>query len=285
MVYKGLEVTLGGVTFFIRCLFIIIMHSSLHTQTSVIVLAAGKGKRMGGDLPKPLVPLHGKPVVNFLLESITLSGVCERPTIVVGNGADIMKKTLGPRYEYVYQAEQLGTGHAVKVCREALEGKADTVIVLYADHPFVTGETVRTLENLHKESRAVMSMMTVTVPDFLEWRKPFASFGRVKRDETGALAGIVEAKDATDEEKVIREVSPSFFCFQADWLWKNLDSLKNKNSQGEYYLTDLLGMAFAQGAKVASVQVDPKVAIGINTPEELSLASIFLAELERGVAR
>jgi bifunctional UDP-N-acetylglucosamine pyrophosphorylase / glucosamine-1-phosphate N-acetyltransferase len=244
-------------------------------STSVIILAAGKGKRMGASVPKPLVPLNGKPVVSFLLDSVRASGVSPRPVIVIGTGAELVRETLGPDYEYVVQEEQLGTGHAVKVCRDALEGKADTVIVLYADHPFVTAETIQTLENLHKESGATMSLMTVKIPDFEDWKKSFYSYGRVKRNEKGEIIGNVEFKDCTEEEKKIREVT-SFFCFQAEWLWKNLDALKDNNAQGEYYLTDLLGMAFAEQKKIAALQIEPKIAIGINTAEELAIAASII---------
>lgn len=247
------------------------------SNTTVIILAAGEGKRMaGGDTPKPLQLLQGKPFIKYLLDSITASGVCDRPTIVVGHLAETIKQFLGDVYDYVLQEERLGTGHAVKVCKDTVAGTAENVIVFYADHPFITPETIKTLEQTHVDADATISMMTVVAPDFDEWRAPFASYGRVKRDIDGSLVGIIEAKDATPEERSIMEVSPSFFCFKSEWLFDNLEKLENKNAQSEYYLTDLVQMALSQDLSVASVVVDPKVAIGINSPEDLEIATEVL---------
>lgn len=233
---------------------------------------------MGGDIPKPLIRLDGKPVIEHLLTSITGSGICDELAIVVGNQATLLKETLGPDLTYVTQREQLGTGHAVKVCRSTLEGKADSVIVLYADHPFIDTKTITALASLRASAGTVMSMATITVPDFNDWRKPLYSYGRVLRDELGQLAAIVEKKDTTEEQLAIKEVSPSFFCFDADWLWKNLEAVKNDNAQGEYYLTDLVKLAFEQHKTIACMDADPKAAIGINTPEELELAEKLVSE-------
>ena len=250
-------------------------------KTAVIVLAAGKGTRMNSEVPKPLTELNGQPIVQYLLDSIEESQVCDKPIIVVGNKAELVKKTLGPNYTYVFQSEQLGTGHAVKVCKSELEGSADTVIVLFADHPLVTTDTIKALVSLHENSGTVMSMATVTVPDFEDWRSPFYSYGRVLRNESGEFIGIVEKKDATDKELKIREVSPSFFCFNADWLFENIEALRNDNAQGEYYLGDLVEIASKQKLPVASMNIDPHVAMGINTREELEFAKRFITEAKK----
>jgi bifunctional UDP-N-acetylglucosamine pyrophosphorylase/glucosamine-1-phosphate N-acetyltransferase len=241
-------------------------------KTAIIILAAGKGSRMGGDIPKPLIELDGKPFIVHLLDSVEESGVCDELAIVIGNQATLMKETLGPDYTYVLQAEQLGTGHAVKVCRDTLEGKVDSVIVLYADHPFVDSETINELAVINQKENTVMGMATITVPDFDDWRSAMYNYGRIKRDESGNVAAIVEKKDASDEELTIREVNPAFFCFDAAWLWENLETVRNQNAQGEYYLTDLVKIAFEQNRKIASMETHPRAAIGINTPAELKVA-------------
>lgn len=245
-------------------------------KTACIILAAGKGSRMGGDIPKPLIELNGKPFIKHLLESIEHSGVCDELVIVIGNQAELMKETLGPNYVYVLQTEQLGTGHAVRMCTETLKEKVDSVIVLYADHPFVDADTIRALAHLNDTENTVMGMATITVPDFSGWYSSMYSYGRILRDQSGNLAAIIEKKDATAAELMIREVNPALYCFNAAWLWKNLDAIKNQNAQGEYYLTDLVKIAFEQNEKIACMEADPKVAIGINTPEDLRLAETFL---------
>ena len=238
-------------------------------RTQIIILAGGQGKRMGGELPKVLVPINGKSIISYLLEAIEKSGICDKPVIVIGNQAEKVKETLGSRYQYVYQSERLGTGHAVKICKDALLGVSENVLVLYGDHPFVSSDIIQKLEKAHCKTQSTVTLMTVAVSDFFDWRKSFYSFGRIVRDAQGALQSIVELKDANEDQKKIYELNPSFFCFQAPWLWENIEKLTNNNAQKEYLLTDLLGMAIRQKEKVFAISVDPKIALGINTPEEL----------------
>ena len=238
----------------------------------IVILAAGHGTRMKHELPKPLVPLSGKPIIAHLLESIEESGVCERPTIVVApNNVELFKKTLGEeKYDYVIQEEQLGTGYAVLTAKDNLMDKPGHVMVLYGDHPLVSAET---LKKIHSECNGnnALTLATAMIPDFEEWRAGFYNFGRIVRDEHGNVERIVEKKDSTDEELRIKEVNPAYFCFEPQWLWEHLDKLDNNNAQGEYYLTDLVQMAVTEGAKIKTVQIDPKEALGINTQEQLKL--------------
>lgn len=245
-------------------------------STKIIVLAAGEGKRMGGELPKVLMPLKGKPIIAYLLDSIKISGVCERPLIVVGKGIDKVRDALGPDYEYVVQEEQRGTGHAVNVCKDFLKGRAENIIILYGDHPLISPEVIKNLQDLHTSSNATLTLMTANVPDFEDWRKPFYSYGRIVRDANGDIHSIVEEKDCTEDQKEIKELNPAFFCFKSNWLWENIGELKDNNAQKEYYLTDLLGMAIQNNEKISSISVDPKVAIGINTPEQLKMTESLL---------
>lgn len=247
-------------------------------NTQIIVLAGGLGKRMGGDAPKALVPLRGKPLISYLLDSIEQSKVSDTPVIVVGKKADMVKKVLGSSYWYILQREQLGTAHAVLVCKDELAGKYENIVVLYGDHPMVSAEVIRKLVEHHGITGATISLMTVDVSDFKEWRQPFYGYGRIIRDHKGVIHSIVELKDCTEEQKSITEVNPNFFCFNAVWLWENIENINNQNAQKEYYLTDLLAMAISQRKKVVDINVDPKTAIGVNTPEQLAIAEGLVGE-------
>lgn len=238
----------------------------------VIILAAGHGKRMQHELPKPLVPLCGKPMVQYLLDSIQKSGVCDDPVIVVSpESKPIFEQTIGKNHFYVLQEEQLGTGHAVMAAQKMMEGVNEPIMVLYGDTPWVSAETLRKVAQTSEDTQSVLTMATAVLPDFEGWHSAFSAFGRIVRDEKGEVASIVERKDATSEEALIKEVNPAYMCFQPEWLWENLKSLKNNNVQHEYYLTDLVKIAFEQGKKIATVQIDPKEAVGINTKEHLEM--------------
>lgn len=239
-------------------------------NTQIIILAAGHGKRMQSELPKALTPLLGKPFIKYVLEATQSSGVCNDPIIVIGQKGDQVKSTLGEVYKYAIQEEQLGTGHAVMIAEDLAKGK-DTILVLYADHPLVSSNTIKNLVDTHQKENATLTMATATVKDFLDWREAFTSFGRFVRDNDGKITKIVEAKDASEEEKNIKEVNPAYMCFDALWMWEHLHLLKNENAQGEYYLTDLVGMAFDENKRIASISIDPKEALGVNTKEQLEL--------------
>lgn len=244
--------------------------------TQIIILAAGQGKRMGGDLPKVLVPLDGKPLIGHLLERVRASGVCRTPTIVVGHRADLVEKTLGPRYNYVTQTERRGTGHAVAECARSLKGKGARVMVFYGDMPFVSAEVIRNLENAHRAGNAAMTLATVQTPDFEDWRSPFYFFGRVLRNKKNEVIGSVEYSDCTEEQKKIKDLNPGYFCFDAEWLWKSIKKIKNNNAQKEYYIGDLIPVALAEGRKIGTIDAPPETAVAVNTPEHLRLAESAL---------
>lgn len=243
-------------------------------KSQVIILAGGLGKRMNShDIPKALVPLNGRPIIEYLIDSIKTSGVSTRPVIVVGKLADKVKATLGDGYDYIFQPEQLGTGHAVMVCRDQLQDQAENVLVLYCDHPLVSAQTIKKIFDTHVREGRVLTMATSIVADFEAWRVPFYDFGRVIRSKSNEIIGIVEKKDASPDQLSIKEVNPSYLCFKADWLWSSLELLKNNNNQHEYYLTDLVDIAFKQNQSIASVQIDSKEALGVNSQEQLDLIS------------
>lgn len=242
-----------------------------------IILAAGKGTRMKSDVPKALTPVGGKPILQHLHESIMDSGVDGVPVVVIGHERTRLCETFGGECDYVVQEEQLGTAHAVKVCKDTVVG-ADAIIVLYGDHPFVAAETLASLAKMHEESGGVLSMMTTTVPSFDGWRRAYLHWGRILRDSHGHVIGIREYKDAMDSEREIKEVNPALYCFDTKWLWENIEQIKNFNASGEYYLTDLVELAVAQGHEISSLDVAPEQAVGINTPEELEIAEDLLSK-------
>lgn len=247
-------------------------------STRVIILAAGQGRRMGAELPKPLVEISGKPMVMHLLESIADSGVDERPILVVApdNIKQFNEICSDENCDYAIQSEQLGTGHAVQSAREVANG-AENILVLYGDHPFISSEVIKSLQELHDENQSEISMLTIKVPNFKKEYATFQRWGRIVRDETGRLIENKEAKDATEEELKIKELNPCIFMFNAEWLWEHLPELKNKNASGEYYLTDLIGMAIDEGSDVATASAEPFEVIGINTQEELERAEQIIA--------
>ncbi|MBI3074720.1 MAG: NTP transferase domain-containing protein [Parcubacteria group bacterium] len=239
--------------------------------TQIIVLAAGKGTRMGGETPKALVPLLGKPLVSYVLNAARASGVCARPVVVVGYEAELVKKTLGGNYEYAFQKEPLGTAHAVMAARAVVEkNRADHVMVFCGDMPGITAETIRNLNAHHLANGAVMTLATAHTPNFRGWRSSFYSYGRLIRGAEGTVIANKESSDCTEaEKKKIKEVNPFFFVFKAEWLWNNIKKIGCENKQKEYYLGDLIAMALAQGEKLAAFPVPLETALGINTQEHL----------------
>src|SRR3989339_35014 len=231
-----------------------------------IILAAGKGTRMQQSLPKALTPIGGKPILQYLYESVNASGVDGVPVVVVGPEQPQLCKGWNGICEYVVQEQQLGTAHAVNVCRHTVDD-AEALIVLYGDHPFVSPQTLRNLANLHQKNHSFVSIMTTTVPSFDIWPLYF-HWGRVMRDSQGFVKAIREYKDATESERMITEVNPALYCFDTAWLWENIDHIKNVNANREYYLTDLVERAVSQGHEIATMSIPPEEAVGINTQEE-----------------
>lgn len=239
-------------------------------QIKIIILAAGKGKRMQSDLPKVLEKIKGKMMVRYLLESIKRSGINSKPIIVVGHDKEKVMSALGKNYNYVVQEEQLGTGHAVLITQEMLENSADYIMVLYGDHPLISPETIKKLKDTHLTSTSKITMATFTVPDFNDWRAVFyKNFSRIIRDSDGNIIKDVQFKDADDEEKKVKELNPCYFCFEAKWLWENLKKLNTNNAQQEYYLTDLVKIAMKEKNQIRSIEIDPREALGVNSKEEL----------------
>ncbi len=241
-------------------------------MTKIVILAAGKGKRMNCvDTPKVMVSFAEKPIVGYVIKAAVESGVDPKPILVVGFCGQKVRDYFDNSCLYAEQKEQLGTGHAVLSAKNTAED-ADNVLILNGDHPLTSAQTVKKLAELHQESGATLTFLTAIVPDFEGWRKVFEGYGRVLRDKDGKLLKIIERKDASEMEQKNVEFNPNFFCVKTEWLWPHLESLKNENAQGEYYITDLLEMAIKEGVKIAHGSVSPEECVGVNTPEQLALA-------------
>ncbi len=252
----------------------------MQNKTKIIILAAGKGTRMSGDLPKVLSKVKGISMIKRLLKSIHKSGIDPNPTIIVGYKKELVIEELGPEgqpYHYINQEEQLGTGHAVNLAKDYLKNKAENIIIFYGDHPFVSSDTVKKLNDAHIQSGKKITIATVKLPDFKDWRINFVNFSRIIRDETGKIVKDIQFKDATDKEVKITEVNPCYFCFDATWMWENLATLKNENAQKEYYLTDLIKIATDTNVETESVEIEAHEALGANTYAELAVLEKFAA--------
>lgn len=245
-------------------------------MNKVIILAAGKGTRMKTDLPKVLSPINGKPMIEYLVNSVIKADVNSSPIIVVSpdNHKLISEALKDYPVEFAIQTEQLGTGHAVLSAKNLVGDNIENIIVLYGDHPFIKDSSINNLVKNHKEE---VSMIMVTVDDFNDWRKNFYYWGRIIRGDKG-IKEIVEFKDADDKIKEIKDVNPAFFCFNKDWLFKNIINLKDNNNQKEYYLTDLIKTAFNQDININFSLIDPREAMGVNSPEELEVARNLASE-------
>jgi len=237
-------------------------------KSAVILLAAGKGTRMKSKLLKVLHPLAGKPMLWHSLQEVGKAST-EKPTVVVGYQAEKVKEIFNGQAEFVLQEEQLGTGHAVMQARPLLEGKADLVVVLLGDMPLLTAATIERLIEKQKANHGPVSMLTVIAED------P-RGFGRIVRNPRGEVEAIVEEVDCTPDQLEINELNISLYCFQADWLWKNLPKIPI-SAKGEYYLTDIIAIARQQGLSVQAEAIrDPQEGLGINTRIHLAEADAVM---------
>ncbi len=238
-------------------------------DTQIVILAAGKGRRMGNvDLPKVLFPLHGKPLILPLLEQVNKINK-QPPVIVVGFKRGEVMKTLGPRYTYAFQKEQLGTAHAVWCAKSKISSK--NILVLYGDMPFMKATSMEKLINLHQDQKPVISLFTSFVPDFKGARASLDNYGRIIRDNYGNIVKITEYKDATEQERKIKEVNPGIYVFNTEWLWSHIDLINNSNAQNEFYLTDIIEVAISESFPIKSIPIGPAEVIGINTLGQLEL--------------
>jgi bifunctional UDP-N-acetylglucosamine pyrophosphorylase/glucosamine-1-phosphate N-acetyltransferase len=260
------------------------------SSTSVVILAAGLGKRMKSARPKVLHPLCGRPMVSWVIDQ-ALSLEPQRVLLVVGHGAEDVESALvaagqRQRVTLVKQEPQLGTGHALQVCAKALGKDPGRVVVLYGDMPLLQPASLSELVRTYDDSaRGGAALLTV-------WPDEPRGFGRIVRaaDGSGHVRKIVEERDATAEERDIGEVNLGVYCFDGRALLEALPRLSNDNKQGEYYLTDVVGLLVEKGLPAVAVELeDPEEAIGVNTLLHLAEARwalqvrILEGHMERGV--
>ncbi len=243
-------------------------------RNQIVILAAGKGSRMGGNVPKVLVMLKNKPLILYTLEEIEKINQLAKPVVVVGYGAEKVKAILGDGFLYALQEEQLGTAHALLSAKRKV--KAENILVLYGDMPLIKAESLKKLIATHFKNNSKISMLTATVKNFSGVNSSLEHFGRIIRDNSRKISAVVEFKDASLHQRKIKEVNPGIYMFNTKWLWENLAKVGNKNSQKEYYLTDIISLAIADKQRVYSVAVEPKEVLGINSREDLKIVEKIL---------
>ena len=234
--------------------------------TCAIVLAAGQGTRMKSDLPKVLVPVCGRPMIDYVLDMLAEAKI-ERVIVVVGYRADLVREHLAgrPGLTFVEQRERLGTGHAVMVCRDELTEQTGPVVIVTGDSPLVRAESIRALLAERDKLDAACILGTA------HKENPFG-LGRIVRDAAGKFAAIVEEKDATPVQRQITEVNMSCYVFAAGDLLSALGELRADNAQKEYYITDCPGNLRRAGRVVGALPVLARgEALGINTVDELAI--------------
>ena len=234
-----------------------------------VILAAGKGTRMKSKLPKVLHKAAGKTMVQHVLDAAKAAGA-KRSIVVTGFGGDAVRAAIGGQAEFAEQKEQLGTGHAVMQTAGLLQNETGTVMVLCGDTPLLTGDLLKKLYDSHIKAQAKATVLTAIMPDA-------AGYGRIIRMADGSVQKIVEHKDATEEERQVREVNSGIYCFDAKALFASLQKVTNDNAQGEYYLPDVLEILQKQGEKIWAVAADDyESTLGINSRQQLAGAEKIL---------
>ena len=240
-------------------------------ETVAVILAAGKGTRMKSALPKVLHAVGGKSMLRHVMTAAEQAGA-KRMLVVVGFGGDKVQAEIGAAAEFVLQAEQLGTGHAMMQVQPVLAGFSGTILLLCGDTPLLTGQALLDLVAAHQQSGAAATVLTAMPADA-------TGYGRILRDESGQVLGIVEQKDATAEQKQIGEINTGIYCFEAAPLFAALAGLTCNNAQKEYYLTDVLAILAQAGQQVGAVEVaDFQETLGINSRLQLAEAEKILRQ-------
>jgi bifunctional UDP-N-acetylglucosamine pyrophosphorylase/glucosamine-1-phosphate N-acetyltransferase len=240
---------------------------------SAIILAAGRSTRMKSRRPKPLHEICGKPMLGYILDACYAAG-CDRLFIVVGYGKDEIIAQFGgdKRIHWIEQVDQLGTGHAAKMCEAEIKKHGGDVLILAGDAPLVRAQILTSLVEAHHQDHAAASLATAILDD------P-TSYGRIQRDENGEFVRIVEHSDCTPEQLQIHEVFPSLYCVKATELLWALSRLTNDNAKGEYYLTDIYAILKKAGKKVLAVQAaTAEDVVAPNTRQQLAEADAVMQE-------
>jgi bifunctional UDP-N-acetylglucosamine pyrophosphorylase/glucosamine-1-phosphate N-acetyltransferase len=230
-----------------------------------IIMAAGKGTRLGGDKPKVAYQVADRPIIQWVVEACREAGV-SRCVVIIGHRGEEVRKILEHQHDciFVEQAKQLGTGHAVQMARQVFANTAPAdVFVLAGDAPLIRPSTLETLLKTHRQSKAAATLATAVLDN------P-EGYGRIVRKPDGSFQAIVEQRDASPEQKLIREINSSYYCFRSNLLFQALDMITPSNAQGEYYLTDAPRLLKESGQGVVLVDaVPPEDVLGVNTIEQL----------------
>lgn len=237
-----------------------------HTDTIAVILAAGQGQRMKSELPKVLAEINGRTLIEYVVETARSVGVA-KVMVVIGHQGGLVQYRLKSRgLEFVWQRDQLGTGHAVLMTKPFLEHFKGRLLILCGDMPFVSSASLDKLINAVDEEEVPAAVLTGEVED------P-ADYGRIVRGKDGFVDKIVEAKDAPPKDKKIKEINSGTYCFEASALYPALEELTKENTQGEYYLTDVVKLLKEKGKKTLAVTVEsPDELFGINSDEDLQTA-------------
>lgn len=243
------------------------------SRFQAVVLAAGLGTRMRSKFPKVIHEICGKPMIAFVLDALEAAGA-ERTFVVVGHLADLVKETVGTRATCVLQAEQKGTGHAVMQVEDALLGYEGHIVVAAGDAVYLKEPDLNRLVKHHMSTKASATVLS-SIP------KDPSGYGRVAREASGKIRRIIEEKDCSPKEALIKEVNSSVYCFEKHHLFDALSRLTPNNIQGEYYLTDVIEIMINEGLRVEVVTSEnPLTAQGINTRVQLAEAErIYRSEI------
>lgn len=242
-----------------------------------IVLAAGKGTRMKSELPKVLVPVCGRPMVRYVTDALKEAGI-SKIVAVVGYQAELVRQELEaePLVDFALQEEQLGTGHAVMMCRKQLEEHDGPVLIIAGDQCMVQVSSIKKLLDIFAEQQPACLLGTVE-------REDPTGYGRIVRNSAGEFIGIVEQKDASEEQQAINEVNVSTYVFDSKELLATLDKLSNENAQSEYYLTDCPALLLEEGKQVRADKVlEPCEALSINNRDELAVVEAAMEQMQNG---
>jgi bifunctional N-acetylglucosamine-1-phosphate-uridyltransferase/glucosamine-1-phosphate-acetyltransferase GlmU-like protein len=238
-------------------------------EAIAVILAAGKGTRMRSEIPKPIVSLNKRPIVEYIIDAFKSAGI-NNIVLVVGYKSELVKDVLGRGYTYIEQKEQKGTAHAMMQVRDKISWQGRNIFIFVGDSPLITKDTIDKLLKYHESEQADLTFLTT---DF-DIKLPYA---RVIKDGNGNLMKCVEEKNASIEELKVRELLSSHFIFKADSLFLYLDEIKPDPDNGEYYLTDIIGVFLNYRLKVKTLKIKGyEELVGLNTPEDVVWAEEIL---------
>ena len=242
-------------------------------QICAVVLAAGKGTRMKSELPKVATLLNGKPLILHVLDNLISSGIKDI-YVVVGFKKEIVIEICKPysNIHFVEQTEQLGTGHALLCCEDSLKDFHGNLLVACGDVPLLTSSSFKNLASFHSSNHNSVTVLSaeIDIPK---------GYGRLIRNSSGSLMQIVEEKDATDEERKVKEINTGTYIFNSPEVFQNLKKVNTENAQGEYYLPDLVKIANSKNEKAGALVLSNHLeSSGVNSPEDLARLESYILE-------